>query len=265
MGLFIVPPLEVFTDPKRAYCPQYSSYSHYNYLKPGLIAYIKRQRFETALKLSRDYFGAVNAIDVGCADGVLLPSLSKYFANVAGIDCDDDMLDIARLLAEKTPLKNVTLLNNGGMSFAQVREKLGCTYRVAFILETLEHVGSLLPNLYETKANFVDGVFSLLEPDGIIIASVPRMVGMLFLIKHMMQWSFRIPMEHIPWKEAFRSAFLRDTSNLEPLWNGGHIGFNHLNLTRVFKSRFDLIACRGTLTSIFYVIARKPVTDGGCQ
>jgi 2-polyprenyl-3-methyl-5-hydroxy-6-metoxy-1,4-benzoquinol methylase len=258
MSLFVIPTLEVLTDPKRAgHYMKYSSYSHYNYLRLGLIPYIKRRRIDTALKVSRQYFGSVGAIDIGCADGVLLPSLSKYFANVAGIDPDDSVLDMARLLIEKTPLKNVTLLNNRNMSLASLRQRLGGTYRIAFILETLEHVGSL-PNLYESKAEFVDGVFSLLLPDGIIIVSVPRMVGLLFLIKYLIQWSLRIPMERIPWKEVFRSAFSQDTSNLEAQWNGGHIGFNHIKLTQVLRSRFELIACKGTLSSIFYVIARKP-------
>ena len=37
----------------------------------------------------------------GCTDGVLLPSLSKYFANVAGIDQDNGTLNTVRLLAKK--------------------------------------------------------------------------------------------------------------------------------------------------------------------
>jgi len=260
VGLFVMPPPKVFDDPSKAgeYL-QFSSYSHYNYLRPGLIPYVKRQRFEMALKMAQPYFGTGDAIDVGCADGVLLPSLAKYFKNAAGIDPHDGVLDTARIVVRDLPLPNVTLLNNRDMSFETVREKLGRTYRVAFVLETLEHVGSL-PNLYQTKADFVEGVFSLLDADGIVIASVPRMVGPHFLAKHVIQRSLRIPSEKTPWKEVMRSAFFGDTSRLEPLWVGGHIGFNHLKLTKALRSRFDLKVSKGTLSSYFYVIGRKPAT-----
>ena len=258
-NLFVIPPLSVFDSQQEGCPPEQRSYGLYNYLRPGLIPHIKRQRFETALKLARPYFGPNAAIDVGCGDGVFLPSLSRYFQNVAAIDRYDHVLHTAQQLVEVAPLKNVTLLNNCDMDFEQVGEQLGRNFRVAFMLETLEHVGSL-PNLYESKADFLDGVFTLLQPEGVIIISVPRMVGLLFFIKYLMQWSLRLPTEPMQWREVFRSAFLRDTRNLEPLWNGSHVGFNHLKLTEVLRSRFHLVECRGGLTSVFYVIARMPTS-----
>jgi 2-polyprenyl-3-methyl-5-hydroxy-6-metoxy-1,4-benzoquinol methylase len=258
MGLFVTPPLGILNDfAHRGEYLQFSSYSHYNYLRPGLIPRLKRGRFATALRFAKPYFQTGDALDFGCADGVLLPSLATHFKQVVGIDRHPDMLKVAHRLVASTPLTNVTLLNNGDLTFNQIKATLGRSFRVAFLLETLEHIGSR-PNLYTSKADFLDGLFSLLDPDGVIIISVPRMVGVLFLAKYLVQRTFRIQTEDIPAREVLRLAFLRNASRLEPRWDGGHLGFNHLRLTETIRYRFDLKAYHGTATSIFYVIGQRP-------
>ena len=259
MKLFVLPPVSVFTDPTRtAYLGECRSYSHYNYLRPGLIQTLKRSRFEKALKLAQADMGKGAALDVGCADGILLPSLARYFDEVVGIDNDQPSLNVAQSLVESIPLKNVKLICNAGMSFETLRERLGRKFRVAFVLETLEHVGSL-PRLYETKTDFVRSVFSLMELEGVVIASVPRMVGMRFLVKYLIQTSLRIPTEKHNFGNLMRSALLRDTSRLEGHWTGGHYGFNHLRLTEALKKAFE-VEVFGSLTSVFYRIRQRKGT-----
>lgn len=257
MSLFVLPSTDVYTDSSRG---MYSacgsrSYSHYNYLRPGIIQKLKRGRFERALKLAKPYFHSGAALDIGCADGVFLPSLVEYFDRVVGVDSDAKHLDIAAALVSATSMPKVSLICNAGLSFDALRERVGKGFRVAFVLETLEHVGSL-PSLYETKADFVEGVLSLLEPDGIIVASVPRMVGVRFLIKYLIQVGFNIPTEKMGPGDLLRASFLNDTTRLEPRWSGTHIGFNHLLLTRALRARYD-VQVSGTLTSVFYTIRRR--------
>src|SRR5580693_4791377 len=55
------------------------SYSEYNYSFTGISSYIKTGHFETVLQLTKEYFHKCNVIDFGCADGIFLPSISKYF------------------------------------------------------------------------------------------------------------------------------------------------------------------------------------------
>jgi len=263
MKLFIRPPLEIFTDASRTYFGQFRSYSHYNYLRPGWIQTLKRSRFEKALVLSRPFLGGGAALDLGCADGILLPSLARYFDQVVGVDHDAASLSVAQALVDAIPLPNVRLISNDEMSFEALREKIDRPFRVAFVLETLEHVGSL-PRLYQTKAEFVKSVFSLMEPRGVIIASVPRMVGLRFLIKYLIQTSLRIPTEKHKPEDLMRSSFLRDTSRIEPHWSGGHYGFNHLRLTEALRQQFQ-VEVFGSLTSVFYRIRQGSPIDSTTQ
>jgi len=58
------------------------SYTSHNYLKPWIYSALKIRHFEAALYLTKEYFHKCNVIDFGCADGVFLPSLAKYFNKV---------------------------------------------------------------------------------------------------------------------------------------------------------------------------------------
>src|SRR5205823_4768227 len=140
------------------------------------ITRLKRRRFETALHLARPWFGA-GAIDMGCADGIMLPSLSRHFSTVVGVDTNPKATAIAEEVASTLP--NVRVLCNDGVGFAELRRRIGPGHRVMFLLETLEHIGDP-EQMYKGKAEFVENCLSLLDGDGVIIASVPRMVGPLF-------------------------------------------------------------------------------------
>ncbi len=221
-----------------------------------MIQKLKRRRFEKALAIARPYLGTgAAALDFGCADGVFLPSLAKYFNGVGGVDNEPGFIRAAQSLVNAMPLPNVSLVCNQNMSFETLGERLGQKFGVAFVLETLEHVGAL-PALYQSKAEFVEQLFSLLEPGGLIIASVPRMVGVRFLAKHLIQLATHAPTEKFGFGNLMRASFLGDTSRLEPRWTGAHLGFNHLRLTEALRKRFD-VQVSGTVTSVFYAIRRR--------
>jgi len=79
-SLFVKPDVSAFAaDPKAFYYKNYLTYSHYNYLRPGLVSKVKRRRLEVALEMARPWFGRAAALDIGCADGILL--LPPYLLN----------------------------------------------------------------------------------------------------------------------------------------------------------------------------------------
>ena len=87
---FIQPPRELFSEERLRVLEnsenyEYIPYSEYNFFKPGFSSLIKKLHFEIALRLTRKYFYKSSAIDFGCADGIFLPSLSKYFKSVLAI------------------------------------------------------------------------------------------------------------------------------------------------------------------------------------
>jgi 2-polyprenyl-3-methyl-5-hydroxy-6-metoxy-1,4-benzoquinol methylase len=86
-----------------------SSYALNNYYNGGLIADLKTNRFEKALRLGVDHFGD-KVIDMGCADGMLLPSLSKHFEEVVAIDYSDEFVTSSKRLTKSLKLNNIIFL-----------------------------------------------------------------------------------------------------------------------------------------------------------
>jgi 2-polyprenyl-3-methyl-5-hydroxy-6-metoxy-1,4-benzoquinol methylase len=260
--LFVLPRADVFTSGQHgSYAEKFGSYSHYNYLRPGLITGIKRSRFETALRAVRGSFGNSTVIDMGCADGVFLPSLSKHFRHVIGVDVDENSLATAADLILDLQLPNVRLLKSRGMTYDQIRAAAGpdLPADIAFLLETLEHIGTAgSRDVYVEKIDFLLGLFSLLRPDGRIVVSVPRMVGLGFLIKHATQAVLRLPTEHFSISETFRAGFLKETEALEPRWKNGHLGFNDEKLSRAIRRHFVVEREFTTVVTRFFVIRKNP-------
>jgi 2-polyprenyl-3-methyl-5-hydroxy-6-metoxy-1,4-benzoquinol methylase len=222
-----------------------------------LTAGIKRSRFEVALRAVRGDFGNASVIDMGCADGIFLPSLSKYFRHVIGMDVHDYSLATAADLIKDLKLPNVRLFNNGTMTYDQIRAAAGpeLPADLAFLLETLEHVGTAGgKDIYMDKIAFLRGLFSLLRPDGKIVVSVPRMVGLGFLVKHAAQALLRMPTEHFTLAETIRVGFLKDTEAMESRWTNGHLGFNDEKLSRVIRRHFRIDREFTTMVTRFFVL-----------
>jgi 2-polyprenyl-3-methyl-5-hydroxy-6-metoxy-1,4-benzoquinol methylase len=228
---------------------------HYTKSTP-LESYIKTRHFEVALRLTKNYFHSCSVIDFGCGDGPFLPSLAKYFDHVTGIDFESDQIELSRRLCRQEGLCNVDLICASSNEIAKIREILGARrYTILFLLETLEHIGDTAA-FYESKIDFLKEVFSLLDDKGLIVMSVPVMVGLPFLLQRTglrLLGKYREPLSTV---ELLRAVLWADTKRLEKNWNSGkHLGFNHLYLEALFNRGF-LVEKKDLFFQIVYVLRR---------
>lgn len=252
---FILPDLSAI---KRATGEQGYSYAIHNYYGHGPIAASKRARFRRALAMGARV-DARRVIDMGCADGLLLPSLAAAYAQVAAIDADENFVARSRRLVESLELKNVQTLCNAGLPVENVKEKIGGGYQLMYLLETLEHVGRQ-PDMWSSKMDFLHDCFSLLDSGGQIVISVPKMVGLIVLFKNVLQRVMGLGHDPLTWSQLLRSAIWKDTDALEPLWAGHHVGFNHLKLDRHLEQSFVVHECVESVISVFYRLGRRSET-----
>ncbi|MEN6293146.1 MAG: class I SAM-dependent methyltransferase [Methanobacterium sp.] len=241
-----------------------ASYSDYNYLKPGLFQKIKRRHFEIALNLTKKYFHKANVIDIGCADGPFIPSLSKYFNQVAGIEYDPRFVEQARKAVYKQHLENVSVLCNKESSFEEIRKGLGNThYSIIFLMEVLEHVGQHWTTMYQDKVKFLKEAATFLDNDGIIVISVPKMTGFSFLFQVVGQVLFNLGNKKeilsLPVTSLLKCVFLNDTDEIEPLWRPfyTHMGFSHLKFEMAIKSEFKIIKSKNDWFQKIYMVELK--------
>ena len=266
MRYFVRPTPGILESDSECYIGPYRTYAHYNYLRPGPIAALKRRRFDIALSLARPWFHKTGAIDFGCADGVLLPSLARYFTRVAGVDHDSRVIPIARQVVEESRLESVDVIDSHEMPLPLVRARLlgprgDREYGIMFLLETLEHVGPDAPadmDCYAYRTQFVRTLFTMLAPPARIIISIPRMTGIGFLTRYVTQSTLGMPHEHIPVADALRAGILGDTSALEPQWTGGHLGFNERKMERALRQEFNIVEERRLPFTLVFTIERKP-------
>ncbi len=250
-----VPPPDAYEQVGDAWVGEYASYSHYNYFGDSLIHRVKAAHFEAALALARDRFGQTGAIDFGTADGFLLPTLSRHFDPVLAVDVGEDQLAVARRAAEQLRLANVATLCNAGMSFDDLRARVDAErYGVMFVLETLEHVGTK-DDMIASRVAFVRELFTLLQPGGRVIISVPNMVGLTFALQRAVLAATGGVREPIGKADLARAVVLKDTRRLEPEWNlHKHLGFNHRLLERALRAEFDVVAKRDLVVSKVYAV-----------
>ena len=76
-------------------------------------------------------------LDIGCGGGILAESMAKLGANVTGIDLAQDSLDVAKLHALESGLKNVQYNNSTAEAFAQEHFE---SFDIVTCMEMLEHV-----------------------------------------------------------------------------------------------------------------------------
>jgi 2-polyprenyl-3-methyl-5-hydroxy-6-metoxy-1,4-benzoquinol methylase len=255
---FVRPPavsLEGFS-----YMPQKGirTYSEYNYLTPGIGAYLRTLHFEHALRLTSRYFHRCNVIDLGCADGPFLPSLARYFDHVMGIDPVPVNVKLASAVAKQACLDNVSVFCNGGLTVQQTRKGIGDQeFGILYLLETLEHVGDK-NDPWGSRVSFLEEVSDLAAPDGIIVVSVPNMVGLPFLTQRIGLALLGASREELSTPALLRASFLNDTGDLEKHWDRGHLGFNHRKLERRIRDKFDIVKKENIFWQVIYVLKRKP-------
>jgi 2-polyprenyl-3-methyl-5-hydroxy-6-metoxy-1,4-benzoquinol methylase len=255
---FTSPPPELFADPvSEEYAPGHATYASYNYLSGGPVARIKSLHFEAALRLAAPWFHDASAIDFGCADGVLLPSLARRFKRVLAVDVKPEFTAVAARVVSRMNLTNVTVTCNRDVGFDELATTtLAGDYKVMFLLEVLEHVGTA-KRMYSSKLDFLEQLFGLLPADGRIIISVPTMVGLPFLIQRAVLAGCGLIREPLDGADLLRAGVLGNTDRLEPDWGPmGHLGFNHRKLERALRSRFHVEARRNLVFSQVYMITR---------
>ena len=241
------------------YRPGYKTYTEYNYLRAGRMAsYLKTLHFDTALRMTKPFFGQANVIDFGCCDGPFLPSLARYFPKVLGVDIVPEFVEIASKLCDVLNLNNVDVLCNASSSFPALASRFsGTPYQVLFLLETLEHVGTS-ENMYGSKIAFLEEVFSLVEDEGIVILSVPKMVGLSFLIQRLGLKMLRMYREPISFTDLWKAVLFSDTSGLEKKWTREHLGFNHKTLEKALKKDFVIHNRKDLFFQMIYVVGKHP-------
>lgn len=261
--LFIKPPLSVYEAlPLEEYRYSekipYRTYAEYNYLRPGLASRIKIHHFEVCLRLTAEYFGDNNVIDFGCADGVFLPSLSKYFKNIVGIDRTPKSIQISEALIKSIQLNNVTLICNDHVSMDALVEQLSeRRYKILYLLETLEHVGTREAP-WESRVDFLKKVSRLLEAGGLLVITVPKMVGPAFLLQRMGLALLGAYREPISLKNLLKAGLFNNTTELEQNWDGNHLGFNHIKLEKCIRKHFQIVKKVDIFFQVVYILLSNP-------
>lgn len=231
-------------------------YTKQNYSR-NLLGYIRMAHFEMALRMTSKYFHNNNAIDFGCAEGPFLQSVSKYYKKAIGIDRKQDYLHIASILIDKMQLKNVRLLCNDGMTILEQKQLIGEDgYKVLYILEALEHIGDR-KDLYNSQIRFLNDLFQLIDDDGIIVISVPKMFGLSYLFMSIGLKLLRQPMDKkFSVQHIIHKAFFLNTEQFEREWDHSHEGYNYKKLEHELQKNFKIIHKRNIIFQNIYVIKR---------
>lgn len=233
------------------------TYTQRNYLMPGVGSLLRVRHFDYALRLTKKYFHKCNVIDFGCADGPFLPSLAKYFNNVLATDKNPKFMELSAKVVSAADLKNIKLLCNYDLVMEDVREKIGNEkFHILYLLETLEHIGDK-SNLWESKVNFVESLFELIDENGIIVISVPNMIGISFLLQRLGLFLLGSGRESISKINLLRAGLFNNTTNLEQQWQEGHLGFNHQKLERSLCKKLRIIERKNIIFQIIYIIGRR--------
>ena len=236
------------------------SYSEYNYLQKSFISSIKRRHFDIVLDLTSKYFYKTNVIDFGCADGIFLPTLSFYFCSVLGIERNKNSILIAQKMIDELSLKNVIIVDNEIESINKIKkEYIKKDYGIIFLLEVLEHIGTSYQTMYEDKITFLKEIFSLVENTGIIVLSVPKMVGISFFIQSVGLSVFNLTSSEYSFKELIKPILFKDTSDIEKYWvpDYTHKGFNHKKLERYLEREFFIVNKIDDFFQVLYVIKQR--------
>ena len=261
--------MKYFIKPEKAQldnCTYHGSYwyTDYNYLKPGIQSKIKSRHFEIALKLTSDYFHKSNVIDIGCANGPFLPSLSHYFISVGGIDINQKSLERAKIAVDKQNLNNVSLICSKDKNFSTIKEELGTKkYSIIFLMEVMEHVGNQWETMYQDKLVFLKEVSKLIDDEGFIVMSVPKMVGISFFFQILGQIIFNLDNKkdilNMSLTNILKCILFCDTDNIEHLWVPfyTHMGFNHKKFEKYIKQDFEIWKSKSDYFQQLYVIKNK--------
>lgn len=123
-----------------------------------IIRRLFSKRLEQSLRWAGDGTGRSACLDLGCGGGALLPSLSKSFAKVIGLDKD---IGPAAKLKEALSLDNVELVEHNLYTLSLPAESLDCIFAVSI----MEHL--------DDPAKAIRLLSGWLAPGGVLVVSVP--------------------------------------------------------------------------------------------
>jgi SAM-dependent methyltransferase len=110
-------------------------------------------------------------VEIGCGEGYLIPTLSKYFDRVVAVDNSEKMLNVAR---SYFAFPNTAFVSDD-ITSPQQPELTATQYDWVICLEVLEH----LPKWDVGVRNLT----RLLRPGGMLLVSMPVEVGLPLLLK----------------------------------------------------------------------------------
>ena len=105
--------------------------------------------------------------------------------------------------------------------------------------------------------DFIDELFSLLTSDGVIIISVPKMVGLSFFLKVAFKTILRMSRDGYTVSEWLKASFRLRLQDIESQWKGHHKGFNDLKFGDFLRRRFTVLSERSTIETRLYVVRRQ--------
>lgn len=130
-------------------------------------------------------------------------------------------------------------------------------------MEVLEHVGNHYTTMYQDKLTFLKEASGLLDDDGIIVISVPKMTGFSFLFQAVGQALFNLGNKKeilsLPVTSLLKCVFLNDTKDVEHLWRPyyTHMGFNHKKLEDSMRVDFEVVMSKNDWFQQIYIIKKK--------
>ena len=186
------------------------------YFHPNpLIRWIFWERLRTAWGLSRG-IPAESVLDLGCGGGEFIPSLSRVFSRVVGVDLNTTN---ARKLVDYFSLENVSLVEGDfiGVSLKETSFDLviGC--------DVLEHQKKL--------SLFLEKVRAVLKPQGRLIVCVPE-EGRLYRSGRQL---FRIPRPDDHYHRA--PEIIRELKTIFLLEKGCYVPSRILPLYQILRFR----------------------------
>ncbi len=153
-----------------------------------------------------------SVIEIGCGEGYLMPTLSKYFNKVVGVDASEKMFNSAKL---NFSFPNTTYLL-GDITSPKHSELTIEKYNWVVCLEVLEHIGR-----WEVALN---NMIALLRSEGRGLLSMPVEIGLPLLVKEVGRIAFYRRGSDWEWihfiKKFFGSSHLMLRNNY-----GSHMGF----------------------------------------
>lgn len=160
--------------------------------------------------------------EIGCGEGYLIPTLSKHFDRVVGIDKSEKMLNSAKKFFK---FANVFYLVDD-IAVPQHLQLIEGKYNWVVCLETLEHIRQWDVALYN--------MFRMLLPRGRILLSIPVEIGFPLLVKEIARYFSYGKGSGWQWDNFIRKV-IGSKSKINRENYGSHMGFDYREVIEYIK------------------------------